>query len=46
MYRDDSGILSFVIKCFGIRNTSIQNFALRISSVKTVTKCLRKLKIH
>ena len=44
MYRDDSGILSLVIKCFGITNTSVQNFAIRISSVKTVPKCLRKLK--
>ena len=33
MYRDDSGILSLDIKCFGIRNTSVQNFAIRISSV-------------
>ena len=46
MYRDDSGtsILSLVSKCFGITNTSVQNFAIRISSVKTVPKCLRKLK--
>ena len=43
MYRDDSGILRFVIKCFSITNTSVQNFAIRISSVKTVPKCLRKL---
>ena len=41
MYRDDLGILSLVIKCF----TPVQNFAIRISSVKTVTKCLRKLKV-
>ena len=34
-----------VIKCFGITNTSVQNFAVRISSVKTVPKCLRKLKV-
>ena len=40
MYRDDLGILTFVIKCFGITNTSVQNFAIRISSVKTVPKCL------
>ena len=39
IYRDDSGILSLVIKCFGITNTSEQNFAIRISSVKTLTKC-------
>ena len=43
MYRDDSGILSLVIKCYGITNTSVQNFAIRISSIKTVPKCLRKL---
>ena len=45
MYRDASGIFSLVIYCFGITNTSVQNFAIRISSVKTVTKCLRKLKV-
>ena len=44
MYRDDSGILSFDIRCFSITNTSVQNVAIRISSVKTVPKCLRKLK--
>ena len=44
MYNDDSGILNLVMKCFGISNTSVQNFAIRISSVKTVPKCLRKLK--
>ena len=43
MYRDASGIFSLVIKRFGISNTSLQNFAIRISSVKTVPKCLRKL---
>ena len=43
MYKDDSSILNLVIKCFGISNTSVQNFAIRISSVKTVPKCLRKL---
>ena len=43
MYRDDSGILNLVIECFGITKTSVQNFAIRISSVKTVPKCLRKL---
>ena len=34
--------------CFGIKNTAVtpvQNFAIRISSVKTVRKCLRKLKV-
>ena len=45
MYRDDSGIFSLVIKCFGITNTSVQNFATRISSVKTVPKCVRKQKV-
>ena len=45
MYRDDSGIFSFVIQYFGITNTSVQNFAIRISFVKTVPKCLRKLKV-
>ena len=45
MYRDCSGISSLVIKCFGITNTSIQNFAIRISSVKTVPKYLQKLKV-
>ena len=46
MYRDDSGIFSLVIKCFGITNTSVQKFAIiRISSIKTVPKCLRKLKV-
>ena len=45
MYRDDLGILSLLIKCFGITNTSVQNFAIPISSVKTLPKCLRKLKL-
>ena len=36
MYKDDSGISSLVIKCLGITNTSWQNFAVRISSVKTI----------
>ena len=34
MYRDDFGISTLVLKCFGITNTSVQNFAIRISSVK------------
>ena len=38
MYRDDKGILSLVIK-----NVSAPNSAIQIFSVKTVTKCLRKL---
>ena len=45
MYRDASGIFSLVIKRFGNTNTSVQNFAIRISSVKTVPKRLRKLKV-
>ena len=45
MYGDDLGILTLVIKSFGITNTSVQNFAMRISSVKTVPKCLRKLNV-
>ena len=43
MYRDASGIFSLVIKRFGITNNSVQNSAIRISSVKTVPKCLQKL---
>ena len=30
IHKDNSGILNFVIKCFGITNTSVQNFAVRI----------------
>ena len=45
MHRDDFGIFTLVIICFGITNTSVQNFATRISSVKTVPKCLQKLKV-
>ena len=45
MYRDILGLLTLVIKCFGITNTSVKNFAIQISSVKTVPKCLRKLKV-
>ena len=37
MCKHDSCILSLVIKCFGITNTSLQNFAVRVSSVKTKT---------
>ena len=33
MYRDDFGLLTLVIICFGITNTSVQNFAIRISSL-------------
>ena len=43
--RDDFGISTLVIIRFGITNTLLQNFAIRISSVKTVPKCLRKLKV-
>ena len=46
MCRDDLDISTLVIKCFDITNTSVQNFAIRISSVKTVPKCLRKLKVY
>ena len=45
MYEDDLGILTLVIKSFGITNTLVLNFAIRISSVKTVLKCLQKLKV-
>ena len=45
MYSDDLGMLTVVINCFSITITSVQNFAIRISSVKTVPKCLRKLKV-
>ena len=45
MYRDDLGILTLVIKYIGITNTSVQNFAIRISSIKTVPKCLPILKV-
>ena len=45
IYKDDSGIISLDIKYFGITNTSIQNFPIRISSHKTVPKCLKKLKV-
>ena len=43
MCMDDTGILSLIIKCFVITNTSVQNFAIQISSVKTVPKWLQKL---
>ena len=38
MHKDDSGMLSLVIKCFIITNTSVQNFAIPISCVNTVLK--------
>ena len=38
MYSDDSGILSLVIKCFGITNTSVQKFAIWTSSVQKSTE--------
>ena len=45
MYEDGSETLSLIIlfKCFGITNTSVENFAVRISSLKTVPKFLQKL---
>ena len=45
MYKDDSGILSLVIKMFRHHKHFGTEFAIRISSVKTVPKCLRKLKV-
>ena len=45
MYKDDSGILSLIISRFVITNASLQNFAIRISSVKIVPKYLRELKV-
>ena len=45
MFRDASSIFSLVNKPFSNTNTSEQNFASRISSVKTVPKCLRNLKV-
>ena len=44
MHRDALSILSLVIKCFGITNTSVQNFAILISSVKTVTEVFAETK--
>ena len=37
--------LSLFIRCFDNTNTSVQNFAVRISSFHTVPKCLRKPKV-
>ena len=45
MHRDDFGILTLVITCLGITNTSVQKFTFRIPSVKTVPKFLRNLKL-
>ena len=45
MYRNISGMLGLVIKCFSITKTSVQNFAIRITSVKTVPKCLWIFKV-
>ena len=45
MYKDASGIFSLVVKRFGNTNTSVQTFVIRISSVKIIPKCLRKLKV-
>ena len=33
VYRDDLGLSTLVIKCLGITNTLVQNFAIRIFSV-------------
>ena len=44
MYEDDSGILSLVIKCFGITSKAWQNFAVRIFSVKTVLEVFTETK--
>ena len=45
MYRDASCILTLVVKCFEITNAWVQNFAIRISSAKTVPKRLWKLNV-
>ena len=45
MDEDDSGILNMVIKYVCITNTLVQTFAVRISSLKTVLRCLRKLQV-
>ena len=44
MYRDDLSTLTLVIKCFSFTNTSVQNCAVRITSVKTVSKCFAENK--
>ena len=43
MCEGDSGILRQVIKCFGITNISVHQFAAQISTVQTVPKYLRIL---
>ena len=43
-YEHDSGILSLVIKYFGITNTSVQKFALRIPQLKMYRSVYGKLK--
>ena len=45
MCEDVSDVYILVMKCFGITNTSIQKFPVRIPSVKTASKCLRKLTV-
>ena len=45
MCKDDSGILRLVIKCFGITNSSVQHFAIRMPYVQTVPKCLRNINV-
>ena len=37
-------MMSLIIKCFATTNTSVQNFAVRFSCLKTALKCLRKPK--
>ena len=44
MYENDLGISNLFMKCFGISNISMKNYAARISSVGIVPECLRKLK--
>ena len=43
MYRDDFGISTLVIICFGITNTSLQNSSL--FEFPLLKQCLRKLKV-
>ena len=45
VYEDEKGILSLVIKYFGITNTSVQNFPVWFSCHKTAPKYLWKLNV-
>ena len=45
MNEDDWSTFSLFRKCSGITNNSSLNFAIRIFSIKTVSKYLRKLKV-